>query len=251
MTIIVLINLLIAMMSDTYCRIQEQVIYWINGSPPHQIFSLTSSGSLDWQSWSGTCREPMWLPPRLTSSPPGWFSSGRGTSRSVQNGRRPRWGSGEQCEKRSWRKLLAWGKLQCQSRMRWKSWLDRFVVEENATKKKKQKKPRVIHALGNIKWGFVPANVREHCGSFPIPWPIFVAGHDQGGRGGVSANEMGPRARHQAERECNVWIKRKLSHFPFSPQLKLSGIFGRIPATQQDCSMECSYQAINRKFVRT
>ena len=42
-----------------------------------------------------------------------------------------------------------------------KLYLDRFVVEENTTKKKKQKKPRVIHALGNIKWGFVPANVRK------------------------------------------------------------------------------------------
>ena len=35
----------------------------------------------------------------------------------------------------------------------------RFVVEENARKKQKQKKPRVIHALGNIKWGFVPPHV--------------------------------------------------------------------------------------------
>ena len=31
----------------------------------------------------------------------------------------------------------------------------RFVVEQR-NKKKKQKKPRVIHALGNIKWGFAP-----------------------------------------------------------------------------------------------
>ena len=30
----------------------------------------------------------------------------------------------------------------------------RFVVEQR--NKKKKKKPRVIHALGNIKWGFVP-----------------------------------------------------------------------------------------------
>ena len=31
----------------------------------------------------------------------------------------------------------------------------RFVVEEEAKKKKKKKdKPRVIHALGNMKWGF-------------------------------------------------------------------------------------------------
>ena len=44
-------------------------------------------------------------------------------------------------------------------------------MEENATKKKKQKKPRVIHALGNIKWGFVPANVRKHCGLFLVDDP--------------------------------------------------------------------------------
>eukprot|EP00090_Calanus_glacialis_P022333 TRINITY_DN34479_c0_g1_i1.p1 TRINITY_DN34479_c0_g1~~TRINITY_DN34479_c0_g1_i1.p1 ORF type:complete len:247 (-),score=73.52 TRINITY_DN34479_c0_g1_i1:56-754(-) len=31
----------------------------------------------------------------------------------------------------------------------------RFVVEEQGRKKKK-KKPRVIHALGNMKWGFAP-----------------------------------------------------------------------------------------------
>ena len=31
----------------------------------------------------------------------------------------------------------------------------RFVVEQRS--KKKKKKPRVIHALGNIKWGFTPA----------------------------------------------------------------------------------------------
>ena len=31
----------------------------------------------------------------------------------------------------------------------------RFVVDQEG-KKKKKKKPRVIHALGNIKWGFVP-----------------------------------------------------------------------------------------------
>ena len=33
----------------------------------------------------------------------------------------------------------------------------RFVVESRDKKaKKKKKKPRVIHALGNIKWGFTP-----------------------------------------------------------------------------------------------
>ena len=33
----------------------------------------------------------------------------------------------------------------------------RFVVEErDKNKKKKKKKPRVIHALGAIKWGFTP-----------------------------------------------------------------------------------------------
>ena len=31
----------------------------------------------------------------------------------------------------------------------------RFVVDQEG-KKKQKKKPRVIHALGNIKWGFVP-----------------------------------------------------------------------------------------------
>ena len=31
----------------------------------------------------------------------------------------------------------------------------RFVVEEQV-KKSKKKKPRVIHALGNMKWGFAP-----------------------------------------------------------------------------------------------
>ena len=35
----------------------------------------------------------------------------------------------------------------------------RFVVEENSKKKQNKKKPRVIHALGNIKWGFVPPSV--------------------------------------------------------------------------------------------
>ena len=33
----------------------------------------------------------------------------------------------------------------------------RFVVEQRNKKNKKKKKPRVIHALGNIKWGFTPA----------------------------------------------------------------------------------------------
>ena len=32
----------------------------------------------------------------------------------------------------------------------------RFVVEEQTKKKAKKKKPRVIHALGNMKWGFAP-----------------------------------------------------------------------------------------------
>ena len=32
----------------------------------------------------------------------------------------------------------------------------RFVVEEQTKKKAKKKKPRVIHALGNLKWGFAP-----------------------------------------------------------------------------------------------
>jgi hypothetical protein len=32
-------------------------------------------------------------------------------------------------------------------------------VEHEAKNKKKKKKPRVIHALGNIKWGFVPPHV--------------------------------------------------------------------------------------------
>ena len=32
--------------------------------------------------------------------------------------------------------------------------IPRFVVEEQNKKKKKKRKPRVIHALGNIKWGF-------------------------------------------------------------------------------------------------
>ena len=30
----------------------------------------------------------------------------------------------------------------------------RFVVEERSKKEKKKRKPRVIHALGAIKWGF-------------------------------------------------------------------------------------------------
>ena len=33
--------------------------------------------------------------------------------------------------------------------------ITRFVVEEQV-KKSKKKKPRVIHALGNMKWGFAP-----------------------------------------------------------------------------------------------
>ena len=32
--------------------------------------------------------------------------------------------------------------------------LFRFVVEEQTKEKKKKRKPRVIHALGNMKWGF-------------------------------------------------------------------------------------------------
>ena len=34
--------------------------------------------------------------------------------------------------------------------------LSRFVVEEQSKRKAKKKKPRVIHALGNMKWGFAP-----------------------------------------------------------------------------------------------
>ena len=30
------------------------------------------------------------------------------------------------------------------------------MVEEQTKKKAKKKKPRVIHALGNMKWGFAP-----------------------------------------------------------------------------------------------
>ena len=187
MTIIVLINLLIAMMSDTYCRIQEQVkCFYLNDNILHQMFSPTSSGSLVWRSWSGTCREPTWLHLLSTSSPPGWccsgawpwcsmaetwfflwFFSGRGTLRSGQNGRRRRWGSGERCERRSCQRLLGWGGLLKQKMI--KLYVDRFVVEENTTKKKKQKKPRVIHALGNIKWGFVPANVRKDWNLSSVP----------------------------------------------------------------------------------
>ena len=36
--------------------------------------------------------------------------------------------------------------------------LFRFVVEEQNKNKKKKKKPRVIHALGALKWGFTPVN---------------------------------------------------------------------------------------------
>ena len=64
LSIIVLINLLIAMMSDTYCRIQEQsdigeVIQFLNICFHPLLFQ---SGSLVWPSLSGTCSEPMWLP---------------------------------------------------------------------------------------------------------------------------------------------------------------------------------------------
>jgi hypothetical protein len=74
MTIIVLINLLIAMMSDTYCRIQEQVVLLSLSSCYSPLCSLTLSGSLAWPSSSATCRGLMWLPRPSTYSRPGWCS---------------------------------------------------------------------------------------------------------------------------------------------------------------------------------
>ena len=84
------------------------------------------------------------------------------------------------------------------------------------------------------------------CSPSMISYPTLLAGHQNGGGSRYSADKMGPRARHQAERKCHLWIKcTLLSHLLIFLELNLSGIFGRIPVAQQDCSMECSYQAIN------
>ena len=107
----------------------------------------------------------------------------------------------------------------------------RFIVEQR--NKKKKKKPRVIHALGNIKWGFTPAtkggavNVdqlqnkwdRDHkmreqemltfgsntsleefrLLSKSIPWAIVVRSYYEAqGRGGELKNQQGE------ERDKNV-----------------------------------------------
>ena len=83
LSIIVLINLLIAMMSDTYCRIQEQsdigeVIHFRKICSQLLLFQ---SGSLVLPSLSGTCREPMWLLLHSTCSPLGWCCLERGSWR--------------------------------------------------------------------------------------------------------------------------------------------------------------------------
>ena len=80
------------------------------------------------------------------------------------------------------------------------------MVEENAAKKKKQKKPRVIHALGNIKWGFVNSSVSRHLPRFPTSKLVSA---DESGRGGDPADKVGSGARHQAQRERHLWIERK------------------------------------------
>ena len=124
LTVIVLINLLIAMMSDTYCRIQEQ-------------------SDIEWKFGLAKLIRNMQRT-NVAPSPLNLFTTWLVLLR-------------KRFLERKHEKLRAQIKFRRAMRdeIMQKAPGMRFVVEQR-NKKKKQKKPRVIHALGNIKWGFAP-----------------------------------------------------------------------------------------------
>ena len=125
LSIIVLINLLIAMMSDTYCRIQEQSdIEWKFG-----LAKLIRN-----MQRTNVAPSPLNL---LTT----WMVLIRKKYLEIKAERFR--------AKMKFRRAMKSEIMQKAPGMR-------FVVEEQENKKKKKKKPRVIHALGNMKWGFAP-----------------------------------------------------------------------------------------------
>ena len=126
LSIIVLINLLIAMMSDTYCRIQEQSdIEWKFG-----LAKLI-------RNMQRTNVAP--APLNLFTT---WLVLIRKQYLEIKAERFR--------AKMKFRRAM-------QSEIMQKAPGMKFVVEEQEkTKKKKKKPPRVIHALGNMKWGFAP-----------------------------------------------------------------------------------------------
>ena len=126
LSIIVLINLLIAMMSDTYCRIQEQSdIEWKFG-----LAKLIRN-----MQRTNVAPSPLNL---FTT----WMVLIRKKYLEVKAERFR--------AKMKFRRAMKSEIMQKAPGMR-------FVVEEqDKKKKKKKKKPRVIQALGNMKWGFAP-----------------------------------------------------------------------------------------------
>ena len=121
LSIIVLINLLIAMMSDTYCRIQEQ-------------------SDIEWKFGLAKLIRNMQRT-NVAPSPLNLFTTWMVLLR-------------KRFLERKHEKLRAQLKFRRAMRddIMQKAPGMRFVVEQR--NKKKKKKPRVIHALGNIKWGF-------------------------------------------------------------------------------------------------
>ena len=123
LTVIVLINLLIAMMSDTYCRIQEK-------------------SDIEWKFGLAKLIRNMQRT-NVAPSPLNLFTTWLVLLR-------------KRFLERKHEKMRAQIKFRRAMRdeIMQKAPGMRFVVEQR--NKKKKKKPRVIHALGNIKWGFVP-----------------------------------------------------------------------------------------------
>ena len=200
LSIIVLINLLIAMMSDTYCRIQEQ-------------------SDIEWKFGLAKLIRNMQRT-NVAPSPLNLFTTWLVLLR-------------KRFLEKKHEKLRAQLKFRRAMRddIMQKAPGMRFIVEQR--NKKKKKKPRVIHALGNIKWGFTPAtkggavNVdqlqnkwdRDHkmreqemltfgsntsleefrLLSKSIPWAIVVRSYYEAqGRGGELKNQQGE------ERDKNV-----------------------------------------------
>ena len=126
LSIIVLINLLIAMMSDTSCRIQEQ-------------------SDIEWKFGLAKLIRNMQRT-NVAPSPLNLFTTWMVLIRKQYL----------EIKAERYRAKMKF-RLAMKSEIMQKAPGMKFVVEEKEKKnKRKQKKPRVIHALGNMKWGFAP-----------------------------------------------------------------------------------------------
>jgi hypothetical protein len=126
LSIIVLINLLIAMMSDTYCRIQEQ-------------------SDVEWKFGLAKLIRNMQRT-NVAPSPLNLFTTWMVLIRKQYL----------EIKAERFRAQMKFRRAM-KSEIMQKAPGMKFVVEAQEQKKKRnKKKPRVIHALGNMKWGFAP-----------------------------------------------------------------------------------------------